>query len=96
MRDIRALLLGIGIPLLGGLGYIIYLLIGLTAELPPLPSEKASSTPSTPKIMDPIFLRGNCNVQEGKLVRKVAPDYPALARQMRWRPPLLIIQATVG
>jgi TonB family protein len=39
---------------------------------------------------------GSFNVQETKLIHKVSPSYPELAREMRWRPPFVNMEVTVG
>jgi TonB family protein len=71
-----------------GLAYIVGLMI-LASPPPPL---LYASKPYSGKPLS----RGPGNVQEGKLIHKVSPSYPELAREMRWRPPFVNMEVTVG
>ncbi len=93
MRIANALLVGCGIFILSGFGYGLYLINNLTGPPPPLPQAW-----ETPKSSHPMTIPRGCNgnVQESKLVFKTAPRYPALARQMRCRPPFVHFEITVS
>ena len=96
MHKIRALLFGLLIGVAVGLGYMTYLLNVFMSEPPPLLSGKTESAlKAHPSAYNPPP-GGSNNVQEGELIKRVEPEYPELARQMRWRPPFVRIQATVG
>jgi TonB family protein len=72
-----AILLGICV------GFGVYAFFMAKYLVPPLSAAKASTTATQKK---PVW--GSFNVQEGKLVQKVLPKYPALTQEMK--------QATVG
>jgi TonB family protein len=72
-----------------GLAYIVGLMI-LASPPPPL---LYALKPYSGK---PLSGGGSFNVQEGKLIHKVSPSYPELAREMRWRPPFVNMELNVG
>jgi len=86
------------IALLGGLAYVVGLTIELTSLPPPLPSARPTSTNAEASSNKALRPKGHLdgNVQGGKLVRKVSPSYPELAREMRWRPPFVNMEVAVG
>jgi TonB family protein len=88
MNKRRFGLIVLAISLLVCIAYVVGLMI-LASPPPPL---VYASKPYSGKPMP----RPNGNVQEGKLVQKVSPSYPELAREMRWRPPFVNMEVTVG
>ncbi len=71
-----------------GIAYVVGLMI-LASPPPPL---VYASRPYSGK---PVS-RQTGPVQEGKFVHSVSPSYPELAREMRWRPPYVNMEVTVG
>ncbi len=96
MRKIRPVVFVLFIVLIAGAGCTIYLVKVLMSEPPPLIPGRAEIPWDAQESADPLGRRGSYNVQEGKLIRKVDPEYSELARQMRWRPPFIRILATIG
>ncbi len=94
MRVLRRPLVVSGILLLGGLSYVVYLVVVLTGQPPELRPAPAASGPAQPKVNADRSCNGN--VQESRLLHKTIPRYPKSERQKCCQDPFVVAEVTIS
>jgi TonB family protein len=85
--------LGIFVVALGGMVWASIVVAGLLGEPPALPKVKMGAQAPAGSLQQNPFRGGNVN--EGRLLRKVEPVFPAAIRNKDWTPLLVTVEAIV-